>query len=144
MIIRNKSTASNRSLSKKSRWAANTGFTCTQPRPRFCCGSWTYKLFSPREGLLASSSMYGNSKHISHINQVSNTEMKHDWWVLKTNAGATEIQQLKPGGPRPKTDHWFRDNSAHSKLGIWQTRPITNSAHSNSAHNQLGPYILGP
>ena len=32
----------------------------------------------------------------------------------------------------------FHEISAHCKLGLSQTRPITNSAYTNSAYNKLG------
>ena len=33
------------------------------------------------------------------------------------------------------------DISGYIKLGLLQTRPITKSSHTNSAHTKLGPYL---
>ena len=64
--------------------------------------------------------------------------------TLKRELIDTDAYKLQPSlSERVIVDghgcHRFLDISAPNKLGPWQTRPLTNSAPTNSAPSKLGP-----
>ena len=98
-------------------WGLKPVSCCSSPRPRFCCGSQTYKLFGSRARLL----LINESKQ-QHINQDSTlrwnkmrTQQQDQYW----NTGATEVQQLNPDGVRVLEDGSSGICQLHRASEVW-------------------------